>query len=264
MTGGNRCYNGIRFTAIGTVSNINIKNNIIDDFASYAIYINKRSTDVTTISSSAFTYNDLYSNGNNSIYINPGISGYDGVNMTTGNITSNPLFISSTDFHLQASSPCVRTGTYIDTWLTTDYDGQGWLNPPSMGAYEIAGSGMPVVSTSPVTNITATTALSGGVITSDGGEAVTARGVCWSTSTAPTTADSKTTNGTGTGSFTSNVTGLTNGETYYLRAYATNSIGTAYGLERVFTTPIPTSSGVRFIMHDGVFVIHNGKFIKSE
>jgi hypothetical protein len=133
-----------------------------------------------------------------------------------------------------------------------------------MGAYEIAGSGMPVVSTSPVTNITATTALSGGVITSDGGEAVTARGVCWSTSTAPTTADSKTTNGTGTGSFTSNVTGLTNGETYYLRAYATNSIGTAYGLERVFTTPIPTSSGVRFIMHDGVFVIHNGKFIKSE
>lgn len=263
MTGANRCYNGIRFTAIGTVSNINIKNNIIYDFSSYGIYITKRTTDVTTISSSAFTYNDLYSNGN-TIYINGGISGAGTVDISTGNITTNPLFISSTDFHLQASSPCVRTGTYIDTWLTTDYDGQGWLNPPSMGAYEIAGSGMPVVSTSPVTNITATTALSGGVITSDGGSAVTARGVCWSTSTAPTTADSKTTNGTGTGSFTSNVTGLTNGETYYLRAYATNSIGTAYGLERVFTTPIPTSSGVQFIEHNGVLIIHNGKFVKSD
>lgn len=264
MRGGNRCYNGIRFTAIGTVSNINIKNNIIDDFASYGIYITKRTTDVTTISSSAFTYNDLYSNGNNAIYINTGISGYDGVNITTGNISSNPLFISSTDFHLQASSPCVRTGTYIGTWLTTDYDGQGWLNPPSMGVYEIAGSGQPVVSTSPVINITETTAVSGGVITSDGGEAVTARGVCWSIHTGPTTASDKTTDGTGTGTFTSSVTGLTNGVTYYLRAYATNSIGTAYGGQYVFTTPIPISSGVRLIEHNGVLVIHNGKFIKSE
>jgi hypothetical protein len=134
-----------------------------------------------------------------------------------------------------------------------------------LGAYEYVGSfTLPVVSTSPVLEITATTASTGGNITSDGGSAFTARGVCWSTSTGPTTADDKTEDGTGTGSFTSNVTGLTNGETYYLRAYATNSIGTAYGLERVFTTPIPTSSGVRFIMHDGVFVIHNGKFIKSE
>ena len=134
-----------------------------------------------------------------------------------------------------------------------------------MGAYEYVGSfTLPVVSTSPVLEITATTASTGGNITSDGGQAVTARGVCWSTSTAPTTSDDKTSDGTGTGTFTSYVTGLTNGETYYLRAYATNSIGTAYGLESSFTTPIPTSSGVRFIMHDGVFVIHNGKFIKSE
>lgn len=263
MTGGNRAYNGVRMTVIGTVSNINIKNNIIYDCASYAIYINKRTTDVTAISSSAFTYNDLYSNGNTT-YINNGISGWETVDVSTGNIASNPLFISSTDFHLQASSPCVRTGTYIGSPVLTDYDGQGWLNPPSMGVYEIAGSGQPVVSTSPVINITETTAVSGGVITSDGGEAVTARGVCWDTSPFPQVTDSKTTDGTGTGTFTSTVTGLTNGQTYYLRAYATNSIGTAYGLERSFTTPIPTSSGVRFIEHNGVLIIHNGKFVKSD
>ena len=133
-----------------------------------------------------------------------------------------------------------------------------------MGVYEIAGSGYAVISTSPVTSITATTAVSGGVITSDGGEAVTARGVCWSTSSLPTVAGDKTTDGTGTGTFTSSVTGLTNGVTYYLRAYATNSIGTAYGGQYVFTTPIPISSGVRLIKHNGVLVIHNGKFIKSE
>lgn len=264
MRGGNRCQNGVRLTIIDVGTNINIKNNIIDDFTGNSVYITNRSTDVpTTLTDLSITYNDFYSNGNNAIYINSRIT-QSGSNISTGNITSNPLFMSPTYFRLQASSPCVRTGTYIGSPVLTDYDGQGWLNPPSMGVYEIAGSGQPVVSTSPVTNITETTAVSGGAITSDGGEAVTARGVCWSTSTGPTTAGDKTTDGTGTGTFTSSVTGLTNGVTYYLRAYATNSIGTAYGLERVFTTPIPTSSGVQFIEHNGVLIIHNGKFVKSD
>ncbi len=91
-----------------------------------------------------------------------------------------------------------------------------------------------------------TTAVSGGNVTSDGGAAVTARGVCWSTNHNPTTADSKTVDGSGTGAFTSNLNGLIAGTTYYIRAYATNSAGTAYGDEVSFTTLLffePGASG---------------------
>ena len=95
---------------------------------------------------------------------------------------------------------------------------------------------LPTVTTSSVTNITSSTATSGGNVTSDGGATVTARGVCWSTSQTPTIADDHTTDGNGTGTFTSSLTGLTPNTTYYVRAYATNSVGTAYGNEVFFTT----------------------------
>jgi len=94
----------------------------------------------------------------------------------------------------------------------------------------------PVVTTTDVVNVAQTTATCGGNITSDGGSAVTARGVCWGTSTNPTTANSKTLDGTGTGGYLSSMTGLTVNTTYYVRAYATNSIGTSYGNEKTFTT----------------------------
>ena len=90
---------------------------------------------------------------------------------------------------------------------------------------------LPTVTTIAVTNIDATSATSGGNVTDDGEATVTARGVCWSTSHNPTISDSYTTNGTGTGSFTSSLTNLTPNTTYYVRAYATNSVGTAYGSE---------------------------------
>ena len=94
----------------------------------------------------------------------------------------------------------------------------------------------PTVTTDDVTNITQTTATSGGNVTSDGGATVTVRGVCWSTSQNPTTADNLTTDGSGIGAFTSSLTGLTANTTYYVRAYATNSTGTSYGNEKSFTT----------------------------
>ena len=102
---------------------------------------------------------------------------------------------------------------------------------------------LPTVSTMGVTAITATTAVTGGNITDDGGSAVTARGVCWSTSHNPTTAGYHTSDGEGMGSFTSNLTGLTAGTTYFVRAYATNSNGTKYGDEVNFSTPIPFICG---------------------
>ena len=94
----------------------------------------------------------------------------------------------------------------------------------------------PTVSTAPVTNITTNTATSGGTVTDDGGAFVSARGVCWSTSQNPTLADPYTTDGTGTGSYVSQITGLTSNTTYYVRAYATNSAGTSYGNQQTFTT----------------------------
>jgi uncharacterized protein (TIGR02145 family) len=101
---------------------------------------------------------------------------------------------------------------------------------------------VPSLTTTAVTSITSTTAISGGNISSDGGASVTVRGVCWATGSNPTIANSKTTNGTGTGSYSSNVTGLQPGTTYHIRAYATNSVGTAYGNDLSFTTPaiVPT------------------------
>ncbi|MCQ2272205.1 MAG: hypothetical protein MJZ72_05400 [Bacteroidales bacterium] len=95
---------------------------------------------------------------------------------------------------------------------------------------------LPVVTTNDVANITTTTASCGGNVTSDGGSSVTARGVCWSISHNPTISNSHTSNGTGTGNFTSNLIGLSPNTTYYVRAYATNGAGTAYGEERAFTT----------------------------
>ena len=73
-------------------------------------------------------------------------------------------------------------------------------------------------------------------MSADAGASVTARGVCWSITSNPTIDNSKTTDGSGIGTFTSVITGLTSGTTYYVRSYATNSVGTTYGPEISFTT----------------------------
>ena len=98
------------------------------------------------------------------------------------------------------------------------------------------GSNLPTVSTNDIANITATSALGGGIVISEGSGTVTAKGVCWSTSQNPTVNNSYTTDGTGSGAFLSNITGLLPNTTYFVRAYATNGIGTAYGDEVTFTT----------------------------
>lgn len=94
----------------------------------------------------------------------------------------------------------------------------------------------PKVTTGDITNIQSTTASCSGNVTADGGQTVTDRGICWSTSQNPTIENSKTSGGTGTGTFTGDLTGLTANTSYYVRAYATNSEGTAYGVEKAFTT----------------------------
>ena len=159
----------------------------------------------------------------------------------------------STTINYGQSATLTASGAVSYHWSTGGNGNTITISPTSSTVYAVTGTDsygctntasitvtvnpvLPTVATTAVTNITSTTVTSGGNVTSDGGAMVTARGVCRSTSHNPTISNSHTTNGTGTGIFTSSLTGLTAGTTYYLRAYATNSAGTAYGNEVSFTT----------------------------
>ena len=95
------------------------------------------------------------------------------------------------------------------------------------------------VVTGQISNITSISADCIGNVTGDGGVAIIARGICWSTSQNPTISDSKTINGAGLGTYTCTITGLLPNTTYYIRAYVTNSKGTAYGIQKLLTTSDP-------------------------
>ena len=111
---------------------------------------------------------------------------------------------------------------------------------------------IPVVSTVSLSDIYSSTASCEGFVTASGGTEVTARGICWSTSPSPSVDDSHTIDGTGTGRFTSAMTGLLPATTYYVRTYTTNSVGTAYGEERSFTTyPADSCGGLIVTDYDG-------------
>ena len=121
---------------------------------------------------------------------------------------------------------------------------------------------LPTVTTSSATNITTTTATLGGNVVSDGGYNVTIRGVCWGTTINPNVTGNHTLDGTGTGTFVSHITGLTEGTLYYVRAYATNSIGTAYGNEIQFGLNLAPKAMISFIWdgcydsHEHAYAIH--------
>ena len=103
----------------------------------------------------------------------------------------------------------------------------------------------PIVTTNVVTDITSYSATCGGSAV-DGGQSITHRGVCWSTGSTPTVLDSKTDDGPNSGNFTSLITGLESSTVYYVRAYATNIIGTNYGEEIFFTTITQGSYNLSF------------------
>jgi hypothetical protein len=98
------------------------------------------------------------------------------------------------------------------------------------------------VTTASISSIAYTSATSGGNVTTTGTAVVVAKGVCWSTSPNPTTINSITSNGAGTGSFVSNMTGLSPKTTYYVRAYATSSVSTSYGSQITFSTLDPCTA----------------------
>jgi sugar lactone lactonase YvrE len=131
------------------------------------------------------------------------------------------------------------TGTPTVATAATNYTITG-INSGgnSSTALNFAIATFPTLTTTAASAVIATSATAGGNVTSDGYTSVTERGVCWSTTSNPTIADAKTTNGTETGTFTSSITGLSPVTTYYIRAYATNSVGTVYGNEIVVNTPM--------------------------
>jgi len=156
---------------------------------------------------------------------------------TSGNPTiSDAHTIDGTGFGSFISNLTGLSGntTYYVRAYATNNSGTSYGNQKN---FTTTGSGtLPMVTTNSVTNVTETSATCGGDVTDQGSSSVTSRGVCWSISSNPTTSDSHTTDGIGTGSFTSNITGLSAITSYYVRAYATNSAGTAYGNQQTFTT----------------------------
>ena len=97
-------------------------------------------------------------------------------------------------------------------------------------------NGIVQLNTTPVAEINFNTAQSGGEITDDGGATISERGICWNDTEYPTTSDFCKIDGAGIGSFNSNISNLHSNTTYYVRAYATNSVGTFYGNNKQFTT----------------------------
>lgn len=193
---------------------------------------------VTTASTTAITLTTATSGGNVvtdggatvtargvcwSITTNPVASG----NHTTDG-TGTGIFASAISGLTAATIYHVRA--YATNSVGTAYGGDSTFTTASTTT-------IPVITTTAATVITFATATSGGTISSDGGAAVTARGICWSTTANPSIAlPTKTTDGTGIGTFTSAITGLTASTLYHVRAYATNSVGTAYGNDITFTT----------------------------
>ena len=202
-----------------------IKYNIITGFADVnAIGIEDR----TPHGGSIIDYNDVWGNG----------IAYSGCSAGTNDISKAPLY-NSGGYALVGTSPCINAipiGDPPNDPVNDDIDGtvRPYGSGYDMGCYE--NTNLPAVSTTNASLITSTTASSGGYIISDGGALVDKRGVCWSTSSNPTTSDNKTMDGTGTGAFVSRITGLSPGAGYHVRAYATSSNGTGYGNEVLVTT----------------------------
>ena len=150
---------------------------------------------------------------------------------------------SQVDFFGTSLDETINTGEsfYIRVY-PYNTQAEGWAKLVAVGDVKIMGTTIgvtadpPTVTTAEVVNISTTFAESGGNVSTDGGAAVTAKGVVWNLMGSPTIDDSKTEDGTGSGAFTSIMMGLTPDTTYYVRAYATNDAGTAYGEEFMFTT----------------------------
>ena len=189
---------------------------------------------VVTIEASSITHNSAISGGNitndgGTSIIERGVCWNTSQNPTLSNEhttdgSGSGSFTSSITGLNQNTAYCIRA--YATNSIGTSYGSEVTFTTLTT----------PALTTTEISDITDNSAKSGGDITDDGGTTVTARGVCWSTYQNPTIADNRTTDSSGSGSFTSSLTGLSSGTIYYLRAYATNSAGTGYGQQVILNT----------------------------
>ena len=162
---------------------------------------------------------------------------------TSSNKTSDVTGISSFNSSITGLTP--NTKYYVRAYATNSA-GTGYGNEVTFTTNDIVkAAAIPTVTTSVINSITWKSAISGGTIIDDGGEAVLSKGVVWSTDQYPTIEGSRSTDGDGSGSFTSNLTGLNPGITYFVRAYAINSAGVGYGNQFFFATSYGPGEAIR-------------------
>lgn len=166
-------------------------------------------------------------------------------------ISGNKVISGSGTGSFSANLTGLTAGTtYYVRAYATNSAGTGYSNNATFTTTAIT---IPTVTTGTVSSITVCRANISGSVTSDGGSTVTERGVCYGTSANPTISGDHTVKGSGTGSFTVNLFGLSASTTYYVRAYATNSAGTAYGTQTTFTTSASTMTLPNAILNLDIF-----------
>ena len=153
-------------------------------------------------------------------------------------ITNNGKGVST--FNSIISGLTVNTTYYLRAYAT-NAEGTAYSNEINFKTTNTSTS-LPTITTSTASNIIQNEAVSGGNVVSNGGSAVTQRGVCWSTNPSPTLIDNSKASGNGLGRFTTALSGLSSNTSYYVRAYATNSQGTAYGNQISFKTATPSAT----------------------
>lgn len=153
------------------------------------------------------------------------------------------------------------TGTISNLSTTTTYYVRAYATNSTGTSYSeqmdfTTTNGLPVVTINDPSSVTATSAVCGGSISSNGGFSITEKGLVWSTSQSPTLEDNHIALGTGDAAFTGSITNLSLSTTYYVRAYATNSIGTSYSAQKSFTTTagLPTVTTTTVTLNNGTAV----------
>ncbi len=188
-------------------------------------------------------------------FLNKGAGGYNGWDVSVTKELDNPVSVAmtaifSSGLSFQESSNAVRS----DPTLQESYWNRLLLGQEAnieffrniqlnIEPFFLIKSNLPTLTTIEISMVSSTTALGGGLITSDGGASVFERGACWSTSPNPTIENSKTLDGRGIGEYNSNLSGLNPNTAYYVRAFAMNSSGIAYGNQVSFTTLSSSQTG---------------------
>lgn len=192
-----------------------------------------QTTTISNITSNSANSGGIITSEGTSTILSQGVCWSTSSNPTLDN--SHTTDVAGSSYTSTISSLSSNTTYHVRAYATNS-SGTGYGNDLSFTTQTIAALTIPILTTSPIANITQQNASSGGNITSDGGAAIIERGICWNIVGNPTVSDSKATIVGSVGTFSANTTQLKAQTTYHLRAYAINSVGVAYGNEVIFNT----------------------------